>query len=72
MQVGNGFDVAPGKDEEMHRRLRIDIVEHGDVVVPVDGLRVRVADQATEDAVRHTISSNCPARLPRAGAVACR
>ena len=72
VQLGDGLDMPAGQDQEVNRRLGIDVVKDGDVLVSIHRFGVGVADQATEDAVRHTTSSSCPARLPFAGAVGCR
>jgi hypothetical protein len=58
VQVRDGLDVSPRQDQEVNRRLGVDVVEDGDVVIPIDGLGVIALDQAAEDAVRQMTSSN--------------
>jgi hypothetical protein len=58
VQVRDGLDVAKRKNQEVNWRLGVDVVKDGDVVVAIDSARPVAADQATEDAVCQTTSSN--------------
>src|SRR4029077_160202 len=55
-------DVALGNDEQMNRRLRVDVLECQDRVVLVLDVGLALArDDATEDAVRHEVRPDAPA-----------
>src|SRR5439155_2801802 len=59
-------DVALGDDEQMDRRLRIDVLEREDrVVLVLDVGLARARDDAAEDAVGHEARPDAPAIMTR-------
>lgn len=50
VELGNPFNVAPGQDQEVDRRLWIDVGDRDHVVVPVDRPQLWIRDQPAEDA----------------------
>ena len=72
VQIRDRIHMTPRHDQEVNRRLRVEVGKGDDVVIPIKGIEVRVGDQPAEDAARQTISSNCPGRLPDAGPISSR
>ena len=68
VELRDGLHVRSGHDQEVNRRLGVEVGEGHDVVIAVKGFELRVGNQPAEDAVRQTTSSNCPGCRPRAGA----
>jgi hypothetical protein len=58
VELGDRLYVLSRQDQEMNRRLGVDVRNGDDVVIPVEGFELRVGDQPAEDAARQLNSSN--------------
>ena len=59
IQVMQGSDVLPGNDQEVHRRLRIDILEGDRQIVLIQALR---GDLPGSDLAEQTLHGGAPDR----------
>ena len=57
VKLGDGLDVAPGNDQEVDRRLGVEVGEGDHLIVSKEGLEFGVGDEPAEDAVRLLHSS---------------
>ena len=58
VELSDRIDVPARQDQEMNRRLRVEIGEGDDVVIAVEGFEIRIGDQPAKDAGSQATSSN--------------